>query len=190
MSVEQPTAMFVAALRTEADRMASLPVDRFDVTVPTCPAWDLGDLLVHTGWVHRLWSHLLCLPEGEPLTPESRVAAGMPTSIFTKQRPDGDLVPWFRAGVEDFVRAVESTAPTKRVNSPFGVHQPSFFARRTAHETAIHRWDAENSLGSAAGFQPMFAADGIEEFLDVFVPMSFDYQRFASEGATLELRAP
>jgi hypothetical protein len=45
------------------------------------------------------------------------------------------------------------------------------WARRQAHETAIHRVDAELAADTAVhGFAPRFAADGIDELLTCFVP--------------------
>lgn len=44
------------------------------------------------------------------------------------------------------------------------------WARRQAHETAVHRFDAENAVGTASGFDPIFAADGIDELVAGFAP--------------------
>lgn len=45
------------------------------------------------------------------------------------------------------------------------------WARRQAHETAIHRVDGESALGaSGTPFEPSFGADGIDELLVCFVP--------------------
>ena len=45
----------------------------------------------------------------------------------------------------------------------------AFWARRQAHETAIHRVDAESAAGDVTGFPSGFAADGIDELLLRFV---------------------
>jgi hypothetical protein len=45
------------------------------------------------------------------------------------------------------------------------------WARRQSHETAIHRVDAELAAGAAPGpFAAPFAADGVGELLECFVP--------------------
>lgn len=41
----------------------------------------------------------------------------------------------------------------------------AFWARRQAHETAIHRLDAEQACGTATPFGAVQAADGIDEWL-------------------------
>jgi uncharacterized protein (TIGR03083 family) len=49
------------------------------------------------------------------------------------------------------------------------------WARRQAHETAIHRFDAENAAGIASEFDPTFAADGIDELLAAFAPRANEF---------------
>ena len=44
----------------------------------------------------------------------------------------------------------------------------AFWARRQAHETAIHRVDAEAAAGSTPTYDAAFAIDGIAELLEGF----------------------
>jgi uncharacterized protein (TIGR03083 family) len=44
------------------------------------------------------------------------------------------------------------------------------WARRQAHETAIHRYDAESASASTTGFGAAFASDGIDEILTAMAP--------------------
>ena len=45
------------------------------------------------------------------------------------------------------------------------------WARRQAHETAIHRVDAQLAVGRPVSpWAPAFAADGVDELLSLFVP--------------------
>jgi len=43
-----------------------------------------------------------------------------------------------------------------------------------AHETSIHRWDAESATGEQAAVDAALAVDGIDEFLTVFLPRLAD----------------
>ena len=55
-----------------------------------------------------------------------------------------------------------------RATSPLAM-----WARRQAHESAIHRVDAELAAGpSTSAFDPTFAADGVDELLTCFVVRS------------------
>ena len=127
------------------------------------------------------------LTEGEKPTREGSIAAGLP-KMGSTQGPDGDLVTWFREGINKMVDTFENTPPTKPVYAfGFGPQEWQFVARRMAHETAMHRWDAEHAVGTAAGFDKALAADGIDELLGVMVPMFFKHADFAGSGQTIHL---
>src|SRR6478609_7389631 len=153
------------ALQAEADCIGALPVESLGVAVPTCPGWDIADLLSHTGWVHRHFEHSLCLPEGERATRESTMAAGLPKN-GSAQHPDAEVLPWFLDGMNRLMLALRTTPPTKQVTTFYGTHPPSLVARRMAHETIVHRWDAQNALGAPdRHFDPTLASDGVDEVL-------------------------
>lgn len=126
-----------------------------DAEVPTCPDWQVRDLLGHLGQVHR-WA-------------ASFVASGLTEagdSALADVPGDVDLVPWFRDGHAALVRTL-STAPVDVECWSF-LPAPSplaFWARRQAHETAIHRADAESALGTSPSYPAAFAVDGIDELL-------------------------
>jgi hypothetical protein len=44
------------------------------------------------------------------------------------------------------------------------------WARRQAHETAVHRFDAQDAMGAVSEFDPVSAADGIDELVSGFAP--------------------
>jgi uncharacterized protein (TIGR03083 family) len=49
------------------------------------------------------------------------------------------------------------------------------WARRQAHETAVHRFDAQYAAGAESGFDPVFASDGIDEMVSGFAPRSSEF---------------
>src|SRR2546421_64206 len=56
-----------------------------------------------------------------------------------------------------------------------GLAAPSplaFWARRQAHETAIHRADADSATGPIPGYPADFAVDGVDELLCAFMTRS------------------
>ena len=59
----------------------------------------------------------------------------------------------------------------------------AFWARRQAHETAIHRADAESAAGAAPEYEPGFAADGIDELI-----MGFGRRRKYQPGSAARRR--
>ena len=45
-----------------------------------------------------------------------------------------------------------------------------FWHRRMAHETAVHRWDAQVSLARSEPVEAKLAADGVTEVIDTWLP--------------------
>jgi uncharacterized protein (TIGR03083 family) len=110
--------------------------------VRTCPGWTVRDLVRHLGGVHR-WATGFVRGEG-------------------RQPKDGDL--------EELVRALAGASPDLETWTFLDAPSPlAFWARRQAHETAIHRVDAESAIDRITGFSTPFAVDGIDELLLRFV---------------------
>ncbi|MYR46912.1 maleylpyruvate isomerase family mycothiol-dependent enzyme [Streptomyces sp. SID5910] len=124
--------------------------------VPTCPGWQVRDLLRHTGMVHR-WATAFVAEGHTSYHPDG----GLPDL-------DGDeLVAWFREGHQSLVATLAAAPPDVRCWHFLPAPSPlAFWARRQAHETAVHRIDAESARGgTAAGIDTAFAVDGIDELL-------------------------
>ena len=66
------------------------------------------------------------------------------------------------------IRSGSGPTTSAGVAAPTFLPAPSplaMWARRQAHETSIHRCYAESATGATTGFDPTFAADGIDELL-------------------------
>jgi uncharacterized protein (TIGR03083 family) len=150
----------VDQLRRDGERLAEIASSTDLATnVPTCPDWLLRDLVRHVGGVHR-WATGFVLGEGvqPPDGDLERFVGGWP--------PDADLAAWFGAGHRGLVDALVSAPADLQTWTFLDAPTPlAFWARRQAHETAIHRVDAESTVGAITGFPPGFAADGIDELL-------------------------
>ncbi|MFB7914440.1 maleylpyruvate isomerase family mycothiol-dependent enzyme [Streptomyces sp. NPDC056061] len=150
----------IAALATEGHLLATAAHGAGTAApVPTCPGWRVRDLLRHIGMVHR-WATAL-VTEGHTAY---RPAGGEPGL-------DGpELLDWFREGHGHLVETLRA-APTGLECWTF-MPAPSplaFWARRQAHETTIHRVDAESARGGRLSQVPTDrAVDGIDELLRGF----------------------
>ncbi|WP_354639057.1 maleylpyruvate isomerase family mycothiol-dependent enzyme [Kitasatospora camelliae] len=146
-------------LADAADRTA------LDAPVPSCPEWRLRDLVLHTGQVHRWATAYVVDGHRQPLDAAGQKAAWGP------EPADAELVGWFREGHGRLVAALEAAPEDLDCWSFLPAPSPlAFWARRQAHETAVHRIDAE----LAAGRQPTpvdagLAEDGIDELLGGFM---------------------
>ena len=137
-----------------------------DAKVPTCPGWDVTDLVVHQGMVHR-WAAATLRGERDHDTAASQ-AEGRAAARLLDWYADGlaALVDTMRATPEDAEAMVflKDAPPPRR-----------FWTRRQAHETTIHsvdavaaarrRWPAAADVDIA----PALAADGIDELLMGFI---------------------
>jgi uncharacterized protein (TIGR03083 family) len=116
-----------------------------EAAVPTCPGWRVKDLLRHLGHVHR-WA-------GAHVTQAARAAAGGPAEEEILRAGPGDaaLLGWFREGHAGLADALRSADPGLSCWTFLDAPSPlAFWARRQAHETAIHRADAQSAAGCAA----------------------------------------
>ncbi|CAL9361537.1 maleylpyruvate isomerase family mycothiol-dependent enzyme [Streptomyces sp. enrichment culture] len=178
------TAAYVGTLDREGALLAAAAeAAGCDAEVPTCPGWRVRDLLRHTGTVHR-WATAF-------------VAEGH-TGPRPGVRPPGldgaPLVAWFREGHGRLVDTLAGAAPDVRCWHFLPAPSPlAFWARRQAHETTVHRLDAESAAGSgpsgtSTNIGVEFAVDGIDELLCAFHARPKSAVRTA-EPRTLRVRA-
>ncbi len=132
-----------------------------DAAVPSCPPWQVRDLLKHQGYVHRWATAYVAEQHAErvPRLSEPELLAAGPA--------DEDLLDWFRAGYQALTRTLRTADPAVACWSFLPAPSPlAFWARQQAHETAIHRVDAQQAAGNAVtAFPADFAADGIDELI-------------------------
>jgi uncharacterized protein (TIGR03083 family) len=175
LSIEQ----YLTALRQEGERFATaVAAGDLDATVPTCPEWTLRELAQHTGRVHHWAAVNIEVARPEPLTSEEQEAA------WGQMPADQDLVAWYRDAHAHLLTAL-AQAPPDLVAFTFLPNSPPprmFWARRQAHELAIHRIDAQAVAGPVESVPVNFALDGIDELLFGF------YSRSRSRLRSLEPR--
>jgi uncharacterized protein (TIGR03083 family) len=128
--------------------------------VPSCPEWDVADLVWHIGEVHHFWATIARdqLTEWEQYSQPARPDTFDATVEFARSSA-GEL-----AGV------LRATPPDTPVWTWSSQNDVAWIVRRMAHETAIHRHDAEQSANRDWQLPAELAADGIDEFLTQFLP--------------------
>ena len=131
-----------------------------DVTVPATPEWTMAKLVKHCGTTHR-WARAVV--ETGAFANPGELDLGLPDA--EAEYPD-----WIESGAAALVatmRAADPDAPTWSWGNDPHVR---FWTRRMAHETSIHRWDAESATGEQAPVARDLAVDGIDERLEHLVP--------------------
>lgn len=166
----------VAALRRAGSRIAGGAEGRLDRIVPSCPGWQIADLVWHVGIVHMFWR---MVARGALAGPEAWTEPDRPTN--------DDLLVWFRRGVDLTATILDSVDPDTPAWTWGRRNTVSFIARRVAQETSVHCWDAVKAIGGNEPIEQAVAVDGIDEFLDEVLPgLSHD---LAGPVQTICLRA-
>lgn len=139
--------------------------------VPTCPEWTLYRLTEHLGQAHRMATAIVARRITTPIDPSKMVPAAAPSD-------DADVLGhWLRDGAAELVQAIRTTGPQTPVWSWSDDQRAVFWARRMAHETAVHRADAELAQGRQFALEPDLAADAISEWLSMICsPQALAYR--------------
>jgi uncharacterized protein (TIGR03083 family) len=164
----------IEALRREGGLLADTAEKTApDAPVPTCPDWVLRDLVRHIGMVHR-WATVYVRDGVTTMLTEDEER----DRLLPAPEDDAALVDWYREAHAALVAAL-GAAPADLACWHF-LPAPSplaFWARRQAHETAIHRVDAQGAAqratqgagGGITPLEPAFAVDGVNEMVSGFV---------------------
>jgi uncharacterized protein (TIGR03083 family) len=158
------------------------------VPVPSCPGWTLGMLVRHIGGGHRLLEELV----------RTRSTEFLPDDEFRELEGDDTGDPptaWLREGATRLAETLREAGPDTKVWTPLEQHgTTSFFARRFANETLMHRADATLATGTAFTVDEETALDALDEWMELdALPQHFEYEPRKREllgpGRTLALEA-
>lgn len=152
---------------------------RLDVPVPWVPAWTARDLVGHLGSVHRRATWIVGAGTTDPPPQEAR------------QTPPADgLLDWYAEGLSALVTALRRTpgdAPAWHM-SPAAEKVAGSWARRQAHELAVHRMDLEATAGRPhEPLDVLLAEDGVDELLGVVLPRWAHTQPLVRSVATVSV---
>jgi uncharacterized protein (TIGR03083 family) len=146
--------------------------------VPTCGDWTIADLARHVWGVY------------------SKVALFVSTRATTRpdtmpSMPEGDPVDLLETQLNELVVALEEAEADTPIwtwvfDAPEGA---IFWARRMAHESAVHRFDAQNAHGIRQPIDAELAADGIDELVDIIVPRVYGRDKVEGPTGTIALRS-
>ncbi|HEU5034953.1 MAG TPA: maleylpyruvate isomerase family mycothiol-dependent enzyme, partial [Mycobacteriales bacterium] len=130
-----------------------------DVAVPTCGDWRESDLLTHVARVYRRAATAV----------SERATAEVPWPVDDED--PADPVAACADALDELVHALSTSEPESPAWNWSGADQTAgFWARRMAHESAVHRYDAQRAHGLAQPVDADLAHDGIDELVDLIVP--------------------
>jgi uncharacterized protein (TIGR03083 family) len=149
----------VATIRREGEGIVSAGAIDLDIKVPTCGDWVMRDLLAHVGSVYRRAT--------------TAVAERATTEVAWVAPPDDlpDVSAYLSEALDDLVHALSDSDAETPVWNWSGENQTAqFWARRMAHESAVHRYDAQRAQGLAQPIDTDLACDGMDELVDLVLP--------------------
>lgn len=170
-----PHSELVAAVRREGTALLSAASLGLEPEVPTCPGWTVNDLVRHVGRVYTraagiVGSRVMTEPEPPPKLPEDGAVALVEELL------------------DDLVGELASTDPdTPMWNWSAAPQNAGFWVRRMAHESAVHRFDAQRAHEVGQPIDSDLAADGIDEFVDLLLPRLLQRDERQLPDATLVL---
>ena len=160
---------YCAEIITQTDILrAAIEGSDLAIRVPTCPEWNLGQLLGHVGSGHR-WAEEIVRTRAQQPPPDDALRA--PSSV------DGAVDGWLGEGAAALAAALLAAGPDAQVWAPLPGKGTPFLARRFAHETLIHRADATLAVGGEFDADEDLALDALDEWMMLAsLPQIFDFQ--------------
>jgi uncharacterized protein (TIGR03083 family) len=129
----------------------------WDAPVPGTE-WTVRELVKHVSGVHR-WATLIVSTGSPDFDNAAGDAVGSGPS-------DDELIDWFLDGHATLVEALQAAPADVECATFLPAPSPlAFWSRRQAHETAVHRGDAERAGGAITAYPADFAQDGMAELL-------------------------
>jgi uncharacterized protein (TIGR03083 family) len=155
--------------------------------VPSCPGWNVGQLVRHVGGAHREAEYVVRHGQA-PGDDDFRD----PTH-FTDSDPE-KLGAWLVEGAQELAAALRVAGPDRAVATPVADQSTKFIARRMTHETAMHRADAALALGLEYALETEVARDTLDEWMELgALPLHFEVHPWMREllgpGRTLHFHA-
>lgn len=155
-----------ALVRSGATLREAAAAAGLDAKVPTCPGWDVIELVTHQGMVHR-WASANLRGDTDVDTSASQAEG----------KAAADPLRWYSNGLAALVDTLRATAEDAQAMVFLKDAPPPrrFWARRQAHETTIHSVDAMSAVhgrsprAADVDIDPLLAADGIDELLTGFI---------------------
>ena len=158
-------------IEAQADLFAGhLEGSDLSAPVPSCPGWSVAQLTRHVEaglrWAHEIVSSSAAAPPPETALRE----------LAAVSDDDGAaLGAVLRSAASDLARVLRRAGPDAQMWCPVPGGGSAFYARRFAHEAAVHRADAALALGHQFVIPTFVAVDGVEEWLELgCLPFHFE----------------
>jgi uncharacterized protein (TIGR03083 family) len=155
VDADQRLARSLAAIAEHSAALADAAQGNLDAQVEHCPGWSVYDLVNHVRQVQWFWASIATGRLQQPPAFENAPAQPSRETVIDELRIQTEVL----VGA---LGAADQSAPVWTWSSQQDV---AFITRHQVQEAAVHRWDAEHAAGRSVEFDPVLAADAVEEFL-------------------------
>ena len=171
------TLDYVSIISDETSRIVgAYELDR-RAAVPWSDRWTVATVARHVAATHHVLAEVV---RGRP-----DAAFGLFGELQSPPKDSPEFVEWFRSGTASLLEQLSSVPLDDECWSWFEPgRRVGWWVRRMALEAVVHRSDTDAAQGKEFSVASDVAADGIDEYLDVFVAASRAARR-APAGPTL-----
>jgi uncharacterized protein (TIGR03083 family) len=133
--------------------------------VPWSDRWTVGTVARHVAGTHHVVAEVI---RGRP-----NADFGLFAELQAPTKDSPEFVEWFRSGTASLLEQLSSVPADDECWSWYASgRRVGWWARRMAFEAVVHRSDTDAAAGQDFSVAPQIAADGVDEYLDVFVAAS------------------
>jgi uncharacterized protein (TIGR03083 family) len=167
----------VSAVRREGQGILTAAGMGFDADIPTCEGWQVAKLVNH---ISKIYAYVAGVVSSRATEDPGRATL-----------PDGEPLQVLSDVLDDVVAALsEIDAETPVWNwSDDAPDLGLFWARRMAHESSVHRFDAQAAHGVMQPIESELAGDGIDELIDMVAPRIYRREGVTGPTGTIALQS-
>jgi len=159
------TLDYISIISDETSRIVDAYERDRNAAVPWSDRWTVGTVARHVAATHHVVAEVV---RGRP-----DADFGLFAELQTPPKDSPEFVEWFRSGTVSLLGQLSSVPAEDECWSWFAPGcRVGWWARRMAFEAVVHRWDIDAAQRQDFSVAPQIAADGVDEFLDVFVAAS------------------
>ncbi len=150
------SGFYLGQIRADSARLAEVGRMGTAAAVPACPGWTVADLLEHVAavYLHKVVA-MRTNARPDPWPPDFSGRA--PLKLFDEARTE-------------LLAELERRGPDEPAWTFWPEDQTAgFWFRRMAHESAVHRIDAEQAHDVVTPLDPALSLDGVDEVLKVML---------------------
>lgn len=151
------SSQYMAHIENDSSRISQIAESNPDSGIEFLNGWRVRELVEHLGGVYGFVA-------------ANTVAASTevtPAGDDAKLPPDAQLHTWFLQQRSKLLEALSAVAPSQQAWTFAGIKDAYWWMRRMAHETTVHRFDAESAIEDVTTMDSDLGCDGVREYLEV-----------------------